>query len=200
MIKGIFFDFDGVIGDTFDISFKAAVQINPNITKESFLDLFVGDVYKKAFTLFSQKDIPIFFEKQKEAFTANNFFPVEPMLKKLSQQYKLFIVSGTIDDNIKYFLTLGSLDKYFQKILGATTSRSKLEKFKMVYEGFDLRPEECLFVTDTVGDVVDGKEANVYTIAVTWGYHSEQLLLDHKPSIIVRSIDELLATIEIISK
>lgn len=200
MIKAILFDFDGVIGNTFDISLNAALQVNPNITKESFLDLFVGDVYKKAMTLFSQKDIPIFFEKQKESFTTNNFFPVEPMLEKLSQQYKLFIVSGTVDENINYFLSLGKLDKYFQKILGATTSRSKLEKFKMVYDEYNIRPEECCFVTDTVGDVMDGREANVYTIAVTWGYHNEQLLLEHNPSTIVHSIDELITTIHTIAK
>jgi len=200
MIKAIIFDFDGVIGDTFDISFNAAIQLNPNITKDSFVDLFVGDVYKKALELFSQKDIPIFFEKQKKAFTRKNFFPVEPMLEKLSQRYRLFIISGTVDENINYFLSLGKLNKYFQKILGATTSRSKLEKFKMLYNEFNFRPEECLFVTDTVGDVMDGKEANVYTIAVSWGYHSEKLLLEHHPSAIVHSIDELLVTIGTITK
>jgi len=115
MIKAIIFDFDGVIGDTFDISFNAAIQLNPNITKDSFVDLFVGDVYKKALELFSQKDIPIFFEKQKKAFTRKNFFPVQPMLEKLSQRYKLFIISGTVDENINYFLSLGKLNKYFKK-------------------------------------------------------------------------------------
>ena len=200
MIKAIIFDFDGVIGDTFDISFQVAKQLHPNITQQDFLNYLMGNVYEKATVQFTEKDIPIFFEKQKQAFTSKNLFQVRPMLDKLSEKYQLFIISGTIDDNIKYFLSLDNLGRYFQKILGATTHRSKVERFKMIFSEFSLAPEECLFITDTVGDIIEAREANVESIAVTWGYHSEKLLLNQRPRAIVHNPNELLTVIDKLSK
>jgi phosphoglycolate phosphatase len=200
MIKAIIFDFDGVIGDTYDISFQVATRLHPNITKQDFLNIFMGNVYVTAGVHFTEKDIPTFFEKTKQAFTSYNFFAVQPMLEKLSEKYKLFIISGTIDDNIKHFLALGNLGGYFQKILGATTHRSKIARFKMVFNEFNVTPEECLFVTDTVGDIVEAREANVESIAVTWGFHNEQLLLDYHPKAIAHTPDELIIVIEALSQ
>jgi len=200
MIKAIIFDFDGVIADTYDISFQVATQLHPNITKQDFLNIFMGNVYKTAGVHFTEKDIPIFFEKLKQAFTSKHFFAVRPMLEKLSEHYKLFIISGTIDDDIKHSLSLGNLGGYFQKILGATTHRSKIARFNMVFDEYNVAPEECLFVTDTVGDIVEAREANVESIAVTWGFHNEQLLLDHHPKAIAHTPDELVTVIEGLSQ
>jgi len=196
MIKAIIFDFDGVIGDTFDISFKAAKELHPNITKRDFLNYLMGNVYEKATVQFTEKDIPIFFEKQKQAFTRKNLFKVQPMLKKLSEKYQLFIISGTIDDNIKYFLSFANLGRYFQKILGATTHRSKIERFKMIFNNYNFAPEECLFITDTVGDILEAREANVESMVVTWGYHDKKLLLRYHPQAVVHNPDELLTAID----
>jgi phosphoglycolate phosphatase len=196
MIKAIIFDFDGVIGDTYDISFQVARDIHPNTTRRDFLGLFMGNVYETAAVFFTGKNVPLFFEKQKQAFTGKNFFAVQPMLEKLSKQYRLFIISGNIDNNIKYFLECGNLGGYFQRILGATTHRSKAERFKMVFRDYNLTPGECLFVTDTVGDIIEAKEVNIRTIAVSWGYHDEQLLRNQQPLTIAHTPDELVSIIE----
>jgi len=200
MIKAIIFDFDGVIGDTFDISFQALKQLHPDITQQEFLDYLMGNLYEKATVQFTEKDISIFFEKQKQAFTSKNLFRVQPMLDKLSKKYQLFIISGTIDDNIKYFLSLGNLGRYFQKILGASTHRSKIKRFKMIFSEFNLAPEECLFITDTVGDIIEAREANVESVVVTWGYHSEKLLLNQRPRAIAHNPNELLTIVDRLSK
>jgi len=200
MIKAIIFDFDGVLADTYNISFQIATQLHPNITKQDFLNIFMGNVYVTAGVHFTKKDIPIFFEKLKQAFTSKHFFAVRPMLEKLGERYKLFIISGTIDDNIKHFLQLGNLGGYFQKILGATTHRSKVERFKIVFRDYNLAPKECLFITDTVGDIVEAREANVESVAVTWGFHNEQLLLDHNPLAVAHSPEELVTVIEKLSQ
>jgi len=191
MIKAIIFDFDGVIGDTYDISLKVAKQLNNNITEQEFKDLFIGDIFEKYKQKFQPKDIPVFFEKQRELFTPQNLFPVKQLLQNLQKRYQLFVVSGSADENIINFLSLGNYGHYFQKILGSTTHRSKTEKFSMIYEKFHLSNKECLFVTDTVGDITDAKEANVKCIAVTWGYHSEDLLRKQRPTAIAHTIGEL---------
>lgn len=192
MVRAIIFDFDGVIGDTYDISYKAAYSINNDITDEDFRNLFMGNAYERVKTKFQQKDIPIFFERQKQVFTKKNFYPVKQALNKLHKHYQLFIISSTIDGNVNYFLSLGDLDRFFQKVLGGNNHRSKVEKFKMIFNEFNISPEECLFVTDTVGDIIEAREVGIGSIAVTWGYHDEQLLLNQKPLAVAHTSEELL--------
>jgi phosphoglycolate phosphatase len=191
MTKAIIFDFDGVIADTFDISLEIAKQINPSLTREIYLDMFMGNVYHKATSLFSEQDIVNFFDQQKKAFSTDNFFDVRPQIEELSKRYKLYIVSGTVDDSIKHFLKLGEFDGFFDKILGATTHRSKIARFNMILDEYHYSPDECIFVTDTVGDIVEATEVGIKTIAVSWGYHDEQLLLGAKPTAIAHTPDEL---------
>lgn len=196
MIKAIIFDFDGVLIDTYDISFDIMKTIDKGITEQNFKDHFNGNAYKEERIKFKQKDIPIFFKKQKEKFTSKHLFSIKKVLKKLSDNFQLFIVSSTIDENIKYFLKIGNYDKFFQKILGATTHKLKVEKFKMIFSQFNLKPEECLFITDTVGDIIEARKVNIKTIGVTWGYHEKELLLKQKPFAVVDNAEELLEIID----
>ena len=196
MIKAIIFDFDGVLGDTYDISFDIMKTIDKNLTEQAFKDHFKGNVYRENKIKFEQKDIPLFFEKQKQRFTSKHLFPLKKVLEKLKKNFQLFVISSTIDENVKHFLEIGNYDRFFQKILGATTHRSKVRKFEMIFKQFNLKPEECLFVTDTVGDIVEAKEINVKTIGVTWGYHEKELLLDQKPLAIAHNAEELLNIID----
>lgn len=195
MIKAIVFDFDGVLGDTYDIGFNIMKTIDKDLTEQVFKDHHKGNLYTESKIKFKEKDIPIFFEKQKQKFTKNHLLPFEKVLNRLERRFQLFVISSTIDENIKHFLKLRNYDRFFQKILGGTTHRSKVKKFKMIFSQYNLKPEECLFVTDTVGDIVEAKKVNVKTIGVTWGYHEEKLLFDQKPFAIVHNPEELLSLI-----
>lgn len=195
MLKAIIFDFDGVIGNTYDINFKIAKTIDKNLTEENFKNHHKGNSYKERRIKFEQKNILAFFEKQKQKFEKKHLFPLEKVLNKLKKRFQLFIISSTTDENIKYFLKFGNYGRFFQKILGSTTHISKVKKFKMIFSEYNLRPEECLFITDTTGDIIEAKEVNVKTIGVTWGYHEEELLLSQKPFAIVHNSDELLKII-----
>ena len=46
-----------------------------------------------------------------------------------------------------------------------------VEKFKMVQEKFKLDVGDCLFFTDTVGDLAEAGKANIKTVGVSWGVH-----------------------------
>lgn len=201
MKKAIIFDFDGVIGDTYDMNFQISKEMYPHITKQNFDDLFLGNVYYNKERIFlTEKDTSLFFEKQKQLFTEKNFFEIMPILEKLNQQYKLFIISSTFDDNIKHFLKIGKIDNYFQKILGAITHRSKIEKFKMLFNEFNIVSNECVFITDTVGDILESKEVDVDTVAIAWGYHSKEILINYNPKAIADSPAQLLDIITSLSK
>ena len=191
MVKAIIFDFDGVIGDTYDINFEVSKIFNSDITEQDFIDHHLGNVYHEPKIKFSSEDIPVFFAEQKQRFTSEHLFPLRELLAELKEEYQLFVVSSTIDENVKHFLELGDYHYFFEEILGATTHKSKVTKFQMIFDKYHLRPTECLFVTDTINDIKEAREVNLPTIGVTWGYHEKDLLLSEKPTAIAHTVEEL---------
>lgn len=195
MLKAIIFDFDGVIGNTYSINFELSKQFHEGLSEQDFKDHHNGNVFEKPKINFKKGDYPIFFERQKHLFHNQHLFPVKDVLPVLVEKFKLFIVSSTIDENVKYFLQLGNLTQFFTKILGSTTNPSKEVKFKMILSEEKLNPNECLFITDTIGDIIEARKLNIRVIAVTWGFHEKVVLEKEKPYKIVNNEKELLEAI-----
>jgi phosphoglycolate phosphatase-like HAD superfamily hydrolase len=55
--------------------------------------------------------------------------------------------------------------------------------------------EEVVFVTDTLGDVIEGNEAGITVIAVDFGYHDREMLERGMPYFIVSNYNQLLKLI-----
>ncbi len=191
MLKAIIFDFDGVIWDTYEMNYTLSKLFDTHISERDFQDHHNGNVFETPKIKFKPEDIPVFFTKSREYFTENNIFPIQEVIQNLSKKYQLFIVSSTIDDNIEYFLKIGKINQYFLRILGCSTHPSKVEKFKMIFSEHNLQPDNCIFITDTIGDIKEARHLNLKTIAVTWGYHPKELLENEKPYILVDTPQEL---------
>ena len=58
-------------------------------------------------------------------------------------------------------------------------------------EAIGARPEEAVYVGDTAGDVLAGRAAGLETVAVTWGFGSEDDLAGARPGHVARSVEEL---------
>ena len=93
-------------------------------------------------------------------------------------------------------MAIGSIKTFFSEVLGKETHKSKVEKFKMIFKEYGLKPEECIFVTDTLGDLREAKKVGVPTIAVTWGYHGKTRLKKGSPNLIIHDFEELTGAIE----
>lgn len=195
MLKAIIFDFDGVIGDTFKTNFELFKPFISNLTEQDFKDNHNGNIFQGSKINLAPDQWVTYFKQQKERFTTNNLFPLKGVLSELSKKFQLFIVSSTPDESLKYFLGLGDLN-FFTQIFGATTHRSKHEKFKMLLEKYSLKHDECILITDTLGDILEAKTVDIKSIAVTWGYHQRELLEKGGSAAIVDDKDELLKQIE----
>jgi phosphoglycolate phosphatase len=192
MLKAIIFDFDGVIADTYEMTVSIFQRLNDSITEKQFQDHFRGNVFDGSSALIFDKSMRLeFFRIQKEEFHIGHFFELKDIIHNLSQQYDLHIISSNSDENIMHFLELGGYNGCFDKILGCNTHFSKEKKFQMIFDEYTILPEECLFITDTVGDLIEAYNKGIPSIAVSWGFHDKDWLESQSPMAIVHNPEEL---------
>jgi phosphoglycolate phosphatase len=71
-----------------------------------------------------------------------------------------------------------------------------VEKIKMVFNKYGVSANNCLFVTDTLGDLLEAEKTGVEGIGVTWGFHGAETLKRGNPVALVDTPDELVAEID----
>jgi len=62
----------------------------------------------------------------------------------------------------------------------------------MTLKDLGLNKEEVLFIGDSDVDMMTANNANIKSVAVTWGYRSKEVLLSYHPAYIIDDIYELL--------
>lgn len=71
-------------------------------------------------------------------------------------------------------------------------SKPSPESLLLACKTLDCAPEECIYVGDHKRDIDAGKNANIKTIAVSWGYFPEHIQLkDWNPDLIVDSPQQI---------
>jgi HAD superfamily hydrolase (TIGR01549 family) len=192
--KIIVFDFDGVIVNTFALCYEIRNAHYP-LSQDSYREKFEGNINDSIKKV--KQPILNFFEQYTPSLMKCG--PIEGMpdlIKKLSEKYNLIIVSSTISSSIKSFLESFNLDIYFKEILGNDIEHSKVKKLQMVLEKYQVSSKDVIFITDTLGDIKEGKVCNIESIAVTWGYHPAETLAKGNPYSIVSDPKELSEKIE----
>ncbi|MFH1521578.1 MAG: HAD hydrolase-like protein [archaeon] len=195
-MKVIVFDFDGVIHNTFELAYQLNVQIlGSHLTREEYRDFFDGNIYDRAeITKDASKE---FFELQNEAF---RFLKIEEKIKesliKLAEKYLLFIISSNQKKALDIYFQNNNFTNIFKEILGLEAHKSKVEKFKFLFNEYGFGPNDCVFVTDTLGDILEGNKVGVKSIAVDFGFHGRERLEKGEPFRIVSNFDKILEVIE----
>jgi phosphoglycolate phosphatase len=195
MNRKILFDFDGVFADTINICVELVQTYNPNFTPEELKGFFMGNIFhsvreRAVVREPADFDFQTLFKPRLLAITP--FAGADTFLQSLNRNDNI-IISSTRSDSIREFLQLNNISKYFEDILGCDVEKSKKVKFQKVKDSFP--DNEFVFVTDTVGDILEGENFNMRTIAVTWGYHDRETLQQATPDVLVDTYDELLRAI-----
>lgn len=195
----LLFDYDGVLVDSLEVFMDQVLfackenEIDNLLTRESFLNLFNGNFYEKLVEsgIPEKNIIPIIKALQigeKEQQKIRLFEGVKEMLETLSKKNRLIIITSNKAGVIEESLRLKNIT-CFEAILGADQETSKVKKIEMMksrYPGFPV-----YYIGDTRGDIMEGKRAGVKTIAVTWGWHSQDQLAKEEPDFMVHSPREL---------
>lgn len=197
-MKLILFDFDGVLVDTFGIVYSLGLETNPNLSEEEYKSFFNGNIHEAKRSDGASISYRLDYEDQYKIKTRELKIPekLKEMLRELSLDYTLAIISSTESLSITKILSREGADSYFVDILGRDVHKSKVVKIKMFLEKYGISPKDAVFITDTVGDIIEARECEVRSIAVTWGFHDAETLQKAKPEKIVNTPEDLLKSIE----
>ena len=206
MVKLIVCDYDGTIFDTFKIVYDMLHSLDKEFnfsvftSRKALKDIYMDNFYKSLRKSCSEADLSGFKkllekENKKKAGSLKLFKGMKKILKQLKKHYKLAIISSNFKSAMKKALKKNDID-FFDAILGAGKIESKVEKFKILEKRFKLKPNEVVYVCDTVGDIKEAKKAKVKTIGVTWGYHEKNRLSKAKPDKIISRPEQLIKAVE----
>jgi len=196
-LKIIVFDFDGVIEENYELHYQLSKIKIKNITREEHKKQFEGNIHL-ARAKFGKRNTNfnfiLYFNKIKEYLTIDD--TKKEILVELSKKYKLGIVTSGFEKYIFKYLKNNNLINTFDFTYGFETNKYKTIKFDLIMTKYNCKPSEIIFVTDTLGDILDAKKKNIESIAVNFGYHKTSCLKKGKPHKIISSFKELYNLLE----
>jgi phosphoglycolate phosphatase len=199
--KLIMLDFDGVIADSLDVTCAITTNVMrehgfPRLaSRKAFLKVVEGNWFEA----FRDAGVPPAvtdlidkrFAEVAGAGEVNPFAAMPAVIARLTERHRIVIVTSNRSDIVAGLLSRWGVSGV-SEILGDDNDTSKVRKIRAAQR---THPQSggSWFVGDTVGDVLEAREAGVTSVAVTWGWHAEGQLQRASPDHIVRSPQDLLA-------
>lgn len=200
----LIFDFDGTIVDSFD---KVIEKFNVladqfhfrKTSPNKFLQLKDLDsrALIKHFNISTFK-LPIvlyYARKQLRIEMAHllSFSNVPQVIQRLHQaHFKLGILTSNSNENVMEWLKLNNLSSFFDFIHGDSGYFGKNRQLKKILKKYAINPSQAYYIGDETRDIEAAKYNGIYSVATTWGFNLEKILLTHQPHYIARKPEDLL--------
>jgi len=182
LIKGIIFDFDGVIAESVNVKTVAFEKIyqqygNEVVSKVIKHHLSNGGISRfEKFKLYHNKFLGIQLKKQQLMELSDEFSklvvqnvidaPYVPgafeFIKNNYKNYDYFISTGTPQDEMIDIIDKKQLNNYFNSIYGSPEEKTKHVK-KILYEN-DYSKDEVIFIGDADTDILAAKDNDISII------------------------------------
>lgn len=209
----VIFDLDGTVLNTDTLIFKSFEHVfkkyfpEHKLTNEELLS-FLGPSLKASFSRFTNDKVEECIEYYREFNHSHHedyvtiYSHVKEVLEELKAKgYPLAIVTTKVKDAALIGLDLFDLTKYFDVILGM----NEVKNIKPDPEGINkaLEATNCVkgvMIGDNKSDILAGKNADIYTIAVKWSPKGYQEMLEIKPDLLIDDMSEIVEFIERMSE
>lgn len=197
----LIFDFDGTLVD----SLPAAVEIinkyldkygwfvghdHEKLTKEKIRTVGAQKLLKE-FNISSWKLYLMVFMARREIAKYYEeleiFDGLAQVIKKLSKNNKLYIVTSNSNKNTKKLLKKYDLLKYFEDIDSSYSYFGKHKKLQKLALKHNLNIKETIYIGDETRDCEAARKAGIVFVGVSWGFEEASLLKKSKPSRIISS-------------
>jgi phosphoglycolate phosphatase len=197
-IKAIIFDFDGVIHNTFNFHREKVGEFTGvQLSESEFRDIHNGNFFKNKNNHLKDIDWQSYrdfiYESQTTLIVESE---TKDILLALNKTYDLFIITSGGKKNILDYLKNNYIAEVFKEVFGLEAQTSKIDKFNLLFQKYSLTPNNCIFITDTLGDILEANKIKIKTIAVDFGYHSRETLERGKPFKIISSLREILEIVK----
>jgi phosphoglycolate phosphatase len=200
----VLFDFDGTLGDTFQLGFEILNLLAPEF---GFRPLPAGELEaaRDLSTRGLMKHLGIprmklhrISKRGTEEITrridsVESFRGVPEMVRRLhGDGFRLGVLTSNSEPNVRAFLKAQDLEMFdfvesSSKLLGKGGVLRRLMKER------GLKPRDIFFVGDELRDVEAAQETGVHMGAVTWGYNSRNALVAAAPDYLFDSPEEVAA-------
>ena len=207
--EAVIFDWDGTVMDSthsiVSAIQSACVDIELPVPSASEASWVIGlslesALYRCVPTLTADK-LPLFLDRYRFHFLRRDpeiklFDGIVDLLEQLDRrQVLLGVATGKSRVGLDRVLGNMQLHSRFHATRCADESFGKPNPAMLleIMSELDLRPEQVLMVGDTSHDVLMATNAGVDSMAVTYGAHDRQTLIDAKPTVMVSSVNEIQA-------
>lgn len=201
----VIFDFDGTICDSFRQFIQAFNGIAPyynlmQVSEKDLVDIHNYEtehvIKKHGVTSWTMPIVVYHLRRNMRQLipTMKLYDGIrETIQKMISKGIVVGILTSNSQEVVHTFLKNNNL-RGFQFIFTGSGIFGKAKNLKMIKD--QLKAENIFYVGDEVRDVKAAKEANIQSIAVTWGFHSRKLLESSKPGAMAASPSDLIGIVE----
>lgn len=193
-MRAVIFDFDGVIHDTFEFHRKSIERFTGiSLDEKDFRDMHSGNFFKAipdAMKNVRWEEYRDFIYPEQSNMKIRK--EIKDIIEKLDERYMLYIITSGGTKNVSDFFQNNNIT-VFREILGLETERSKEKKFSILFRKYGLKADDCIFVTDTLGDILEANKMNISTVAIDSGFQDRKTLEKGKPLKIISDLNELLS-------
>ena len=179
--KGIIFDFDGTLADTMTFLTEVACRLlvdNYNLSEEEakikYLSTSGLEFAAQVDLMFpnhaKSPSVVAAFEKRKsEGIVDCGLFPdVKPVLSSLkSKRVSLFVCSSTLQELLTEHIKSKGMAEMFDGYFGLKEGFKKARQIGFILEHFDYRPDEVLFIGDSLTDGELAKEMRIEFVGLS---------------------------------
>ncbi len=199
MVKGIVFDFDGVLADSEWLHLRAYQEllgpIGVRLTKEIYCERYLGfddeGVFQQVAAdyrlMLGDEEIELLIAEKGRRFekmisSTNVLYPAAvPTVRALATAYPLGIASGSLRQEIELMLRGAALNDAFRFIVSADdTERTKPapDPYLKAAEMHGLPPRECAAIEDSNWGLQSARDAGLVTIGLASSYPASELKAD----------------------
>jgi HAD superfamily hydrolase (TIGR01549 family) len=181
-IKGIIFDFDGVICESLEVKTEAFRKLfldypdqldrilrihieNGGMSRYLKFEIVYRDILKKKLNEEESKRLGKLFTEYCYQGVVNSAYVkgAKEFLDKYHQHFPLFVISGTPEEEMVSIIQERNMRHYFKGVFGSP--RLKGDLTALILKENDLGKDEVVFVGDSVNDLQGARFAQVRFIA-----------------------------------
>lgn len=200
MLKALVFDFDGTLADTFQSVIDSVNDVKDRYKfahiedPEPLRERHWYDIIRNELRIPFHR-MPSFYRRVKRKararFLRAELFPeITDLLQALSRQFDVIILTSNKKDIVEAVLNEHSID--VDEVIAGVPLFRKAKALTNLLKRRGLRTHELFYIGDEVRDIKACKKANVPICAVTWGFHSKELLRRAEPDYLIETPAELL--------